>query len=125
MLHAVLVPARVPRGRLAELDCAEARAAAGVAAVLTAADLPRLTPPPVPSLAHSVIPMQDHRVHYEGQPIALVAAETRAQAQHAASLVRARYAAMAVAFGLPADHVHVSCPFVGGGFGCKGFVHPH
>ena len=34
-------------------------------------------------------------------------------------------AALAAAFGLPADHVHVSCPFVGGGFGCKGFVHPH
>ena len=34
-------------------------------------------------------------------------------------------AAMAIAFGLPTDHVHVSCPFVGGGFGCKGFVHPH
>jgi xanthine dehydrogenase YagR molybdenum-binding subunit len=210
MLHAVLVPARVPRGRVAGLDCAAARAAAGVAAVLTAADLPLLVRPPVPPLAHSVIPMQDDRVHYEGQPIALVAAETRAQAQHAASLVRARYAevqraaifggadavtpngpynladpdlvvsdvsagmaaadvivrqtyrtsdrhhspiepsatlawwdgdqlslqdsvqgmfavqaAMAVAFGLPADHVHVSCPFAGGGFGCKGFVHPH
>ncbi|MGI9006333.1 MAG: xanthine dehydrogenase family protein molybdopterin-binding subunit [Streptosporangiaceae bacterium] len=210
MLHAVLVPARVPRGRVAELDCANARAAGGVAAVLTATDVPRLTPPPVPPLAHSVIPMQDDRVHYEGQPIALVAAETREQAQHAASLVRARYAqerpevifggaevvvpdgpynltapdlavgdvtagmasaevtvrqtyrtadrhhspiepsatlawwdgdqlnvqdsaqgifavqaAMAAAFGLPADHVHVSCPFVGGGFGCKGFVHPH
>jgi xanthine dehydrogenase YagR molybdenum-binding subunit len=210
MLHAVLVSARVPRGRVAELNCAAARAVGGVAAVLTAADLPRLTPPPVPPLAHSVIPMQDDRVHYEGQPIALVAASTREQAQHAASLVRARYAqtqpavgfgsaeavrpdgpynladpdlavgdvaagmaaadvtvrqtyrtadrhhspiepsatlawwdgdqlslqdsaqgifvvqaALAAAFGLPADHVHVSCPFVGGGFGCKGFVHPH
>lgn len=32
---------------------------------------------------------------------------------------------LAAAFEVPADHVHVHCPFVGGGFGCKGFVHPH
>jgi xanthine dehydrogenase YagR molybdenum-binding subunit len=32
---------------------------------------------------------------------------------------------LAAAFALPADQVHISRPFVGGGFGCKGFVHPH
>ncbi len=33
--------------------------------------------------------------------------------------------ALARAFGLEADHVRVLCPFVGGGFGCKGWVWPH
>jgi xanthine dehydrogenase YagR molybdenum-binding subunit len=28
-------------------------------------------------------------------------------------------------FGLPLENVHVICPFVGGGFGCKGFMWPH
>ena len=101
MVHAVLVGARVPRGRVSELDTAEARAADGVVNVLTAADLPRLTIPPVPPLAHSVIPMQDERVHYEGQPIAIVVAGTREQAAHAATLVRTRYdeVSRAVLFG--------------------------
>jgi len=210
MLHAALVTATVARGRVAGVDTAEAAAAPGVAAVLTHRDLPRLSPPPVPPLAHSVLAMQDDRVHYEGQPVALVAAATREQAQQAVGLVRVRYAdvetatvfgtgdevipdgpynlaepdlavgdldaalaaadvvirgtyrtadrhhspiepsttlawwegdqltvqdsvqgisavrlVLAAAFGLPTDHVHVSSPFVGGGFGCKGYVHPH
>lgn len=33
--------------------------------------------------------------------------------------------ALAALFSLPAEHVHVTCPFVGGGFGCKGYVWPH
>ena len=37
--------------------------------------------------------MQDDRVHWNGQPIALVLAETHEQADHATSLIRATYAA--------------------------------
>jgi xanthine dehydrogenase YagR molybdenum-binding subunit len=32
---------------------------------------------------------------------------------------------LAAFFGLPVERVRVICPFVGGGFGCKGFVWPH
>ncbi len=101
LVFAVLVNATVPRGRLSAVDRSEAVAAPGVVAVLTAADLPRFATPPVPPLAHSLLPMQDDRVAYEGQPVALVAAGTREQAEHAAGLVRPRYTelAPAVAFG--------------------------
>jgi len=210
MLHAVLVTATVPHGRLSTVDTAQAAAAPGVVGVLTAADMPRFAAAPVPPLASSLLPMQDDLVAYEGQPIALVAAGTREQAEHAARLVRPRYTdlapgvafgagevvsahgpnnvagpdlvvgdpdaaladadvvvreiyrtadrhhnpiepsatlawwdgdqlslhdaaqgisavrlVLAAAFGLPADHVHVSSPFIGGGFGCKGYIHPH
>jgi xanthine dehydrogenase YagR molybdenum-binding subunit len=33
--------------------------------------------------------------------------------------------ALARALGIPEDHVRVVCPFVGGGFGCKGWTWPH
>ena len=37
--------------------------------------------------------MQDDRIHWNGQPIAVVLAETQEQADHAASLIRATYEA--------------------------------
>src|SRR6202000_1774778 len=36
--------------------------------------------------------MQDDRIHWSGQPVALVLAETQEQADHAQSLIRVRYA---------------------------------
>ena len=35
--------------------------------------------------------MQDDRVHWNGQPVALVLAETQEQADHAQSLIRVTY----------------------------------
>jgi xanthine dehydrogenase YagR molybdenum-binding subunit len=32
---------------------------------------------------------------------------------------------LAAAFGLPTDHVQVICPYIGGGFGSKGYIWPH
>ncbi len=34
-------------------------------------------------------------------------------------------AVLAEAFGLPRENVRVICPYIGGGFGCKGFIWPH
>jgi xanthine dehydrogenase YagR molybdenum-binding subunit len=34
-------------------------------------------------------------------------------------------AVLAEAFGIPRSNVRVICPFIGGGFGCKGFIWPH
>lgn len=39
--------------------------------------------------------------------------------------VQGTQATLAEAFGLPQENVRVLCPFVGGGFGCKGFQWPH
>src|SRR5437660_8414122 len=41
----------------------------------------------------SYLPLQDERIHYAGQPIALVVAATLDQATHAATLIRIEYEA--------------------------------
>lgn len=99
LAHAQIVGARVAAGRIASIDTAAAERADGVAAVLTHRDLPGVADVPlVPSLmggpapGETFFPMQDDAVHYAGQPIAIVVADTLEQAQHAATLVRAEYA---------------------------------
>ncbi len=59
--------------------------------VIGHAHMPRLAPMPSPPLGHTVLPMQDDEIHYEGQPIAIVLARTWEQARFAAGLVRPRY----------------------------------
>ena len=74
-LHAVLVGAPVAAGRLLAVDGAAARALPGVTAVLTAADLPdfgELAPP----AAVLTMPFSDDEIRYEGQPVAIVLAES-------------------------------------------------
>ncbi|BDM70850.1 carbon-monoxide dehydrogenase large subunit [Streptomyces nigrescens] len=97
--HAVLVGARVPSGRVTGIDTDEARQAGGVLAILTHENLPGIAtqPPLLPSLAgmpapgQTFFPLQDEVVHYSGQPVAVVVADTLERAQHAAALVRVTY----------------------------------
>lgn len=78
---------------------ADAARANGVLAVFDHRSLGRIVGPPqlVPSLVGqaapgmSFFPLQDEVVHYAGQPVALVVADSLERAQHAASLVRVTY----------------------------------
>ncbi|MEQ4304449.1 xanthine dehydrogenase family protein molybdopterin-binding subunit [Plantactinospora sp. B6F1] len=100
LAHAVLVGARVPSGRIIGIDCRQAGVADGVFAVLTHLDLPRVAAQPrlFPSLAgltahgQSFFPLQDDVVHYAGQPVAIVVADTVERAEYAGSLVQVTYA---------------------------------
>jgi xanthine dehydrogenase YagR molybdenum-binding subunit len=212
MVHAALVGATVARGRIARVDADAALAAPGVLAVITHANVPPLGDLPERGVFRTEdrVPLSDDRVHYAGQHVAVVVAETFEQARHGAALVRVdyepeapllpepgalaelalpspddgdRYArgdvaatlarpaaariehayttpvenhhpmepsatvaawdgdeltvwdstqwvlgtrkALAAAFGLDPAAVRVICPFVGGGFGCKGMQWPH
>jgi xanthine dehydrogenase YagR molybdenum-binding subunit len=93
MAHAVLVMAPIAHGRIRRLDAGAARAEPGVLAVLSHADMPKLNRVDTPPAAQSVMPLQSDEIVYEGQPVAVVVAETLEQAQHAAALVRVDYAA--------------------------------
>jgi len=86
-LHGVLVTSPIARGRVLAIDAAAARAAKGVTHVLTPEDMPPLGRSPVPPAAQSFHPMSDTSIRYEGQPLAIVLAETLEQAEHAAGLV--------------------------------------
>ncbi|KAA9011023.1 MULTISPECIES: xanthine dehydrogenase family protein molybdopterin-binding subunit [Sphingobium] len=95
--YAALVHAAVPRGRIATLDTAAARAAPGVILVMTHENAPRMNAPALfgsspTAVGPADLPvMQDDRIHWNGQPIAIVLAETQEQADHARSLVVATY----------------------------------
>jgi xanthine dehydrogenase YagR molybdenum-binding subunit len=90
-LHAVIVASSIASGRVTKIDVVRARAVPGVVRVLTHDDMPKLEPAPVPPAAQSFTPMQSAEIHYEGQPIALVLAETLEAAEEGAASVEATY----------------------------------
>jgi xanthine dehydrogenase YagR molybdenum-binding subunit len=99
LAHAVMVTSTIARGRIADIDDGEARRAPGVLLVLTHRNAMRLpgggrgeAGGPTSS-THVLALLQDDRVHYQGEPVAVVVAGTFAQAAGAAALVRIRYEA--------------------------------
>jgi len=99
LAHAALVGATIPSGRVLAIHTAPAFASGGVLAVLTHEELPKVAAQPhlLPSLlgaaapGQSHMPMQDEIVHYAGQPVAIVVAESHERAQYAASLIEVTY----------------------------------
>jgi xanthine dehydrogenase YagR molybdenum-binding subunit len=81
LAHAVMVQSTIPSGRIADIDDAAARAMPGVLLVMTHLNAPRTTL------------WQDNSVQYNGQPVAVVVADTLEHAQDAARHLRLRYAA--------------------------------
>lgn len=89
LAYAALVLSTVPAGRITGIDDEAARAASGVLAVITHGNAPRVAP--LEGTAQTWLPVQDDVVRHEGQPVAIVVAETQEQAQYAAGLVRVSY----------------------------------
>lgn len=81
--------AGVPHARILSLDVAAARTAPGVVAVVTARDVPGSNLIGGVKRDHCVL--ADDRVRYEGDAVALVAAETEEQAEAALALIRVEY----------------------------------
>jgi xanthine dehydrogenase YagR molybdenum-binding subunit len=99
MVYAALAYSTIPKGRIAALDTSASESASGVVLVMTHRNAPHMNKPPAfgtgaKAMAGDDLPvMQDDRINWNGQPIALVLAQTHEQAQHAASLIQATYAA--------------------------------
>jgi len=89
--YAALTTATIPAGRITGLDTSAAEAAPGVVAVLTHRNAPRLSPEISGPYPHGLRPLADDRVRYEGEPVAVVLADTLERAQEAAALVRVTY----------------------------------
>jgi xanthine dehydrogenase YagR molybdenum-binding subunit len=92
--HAVLVGSTIPCGRITSINTQVAKGIPGVLRVFTHLNMPRLGKIeryPTGAAGQSFMPMQNDSIHYVGQHIALVVAETLEQAEYAASLVRATY----------------------------------
>ena len=82
--------ATIARGRITAMDTTAAEAVDGVHSVLTVFDAPRLADTSDGDLTI----MQDDQVHYRGQLIGGVLAESAETARHAASLVHVEYDAV-------------------------------
>jgi len=114
MTYAALLYSSIARGRITALDTAAAEAAPGVAFVMTYRNAPRLKPPamflsdPRAAGASSLPVMQDTSIHWNGEPVAVVLAETQEQADHAKSLIQVEYAAerASLSFEQAAMHSH-------------------
>ncbi|MBR0656052.1 xanthine dehydrogenase family protein molybdopterin-binding subunit [Plastoroseomonas arctica] len=110
MLYAVLATSRIARGRVAFLDVAAARAHVGVVEVMVPGNRPALAIHPddksVP-FSFKMDLLQDDRVRYAGQSIAVVIAETLEAATEGAALLAPRYAAEAVEVTLDAPGAFV------------------
>jgi len=214
--HAVAICSTVGNGRVSRLDSSAAERAPGFLAIIHHGNVPQLFRP-VNNFESASKPgeirvvFEDDRVHYAGQYIAVVVAETLQQAQRAAELVTVTYETwppaidtdqamdtlydhaelfgeklaatrgdpesalqkaevtheanyvtpiehhnpmepsasiahwdgdgltlfettqwvvgarntVAETLGMPEEKVHIVSPFIGGGFGCKGFIWPH
>lgn len=97
MVYAALRYSTIARGHITSLDTSAAEAAPGVVLVMTHRNAPKMAPPPLfltaPKAAggSSLPVMQDESIHWNGEPIALVLAETQEQADHAAWLIEVGY----------------------------------
>jgi xanthine dehydrogenase YagR molybdenum-binding subunit len=96
LAQAVMVQSTIASGRIVAIDDAAARALPGVLVVMTHQNAPRLPEQPKRAPGAQGNPrltlLQDDQVHYNGQPIAVVVADTLEHAQDAARRLKVRYA---------------------------------
>ncbi|MGC2779239.1 MAG: xanthine dehydrogenase family protein molybdopterin-binding subunit [Bradyrhizobium sp.] len=118
LLHAVLAVSSIARGRVVALDVDAAKAHPGVVEVMTSANCPKLSADPdgKPNpFAFRFEALQNDRVRYANQPIAVVIAESLEAATEGAALLSPRYEAEPARIGLDAGGAYVP-PVVGMGY---------
>jgi xanthine dehydrogenase YagR molybdenum-binding subunit len=118
MLYAVLAVSSIARGRVTFLDVAAAKAHPGIVEVITPANRPALAQDPDEKsnpLMFRLDLLQNDRVRYAGQPIAVVIAETLEAATQGAALLAPRYEIEPARVGLDATESFLP-PSVGPGF---------
>ena len=87
LAHAVIVQSTIALGHIKEIDTNAAENAPGVLAVLTYLNAPST----IPLESASAAPLQNNRILYHGQHVAVIIAETLEQATFAATLVSIDY----------------------------------
>ncbi|MDQ7843699.1 MAG: xanthine dehydrogenase family protein molybdopterin-binding subunit [Armatimonadota bacterium] len=99
VVHAAFLRSPHAHARILRIDVSRARAAPGVAAVYTRADLPPALAAPLPKLIpHPALlhhktqyALAPEKVRYAGEPVALVIAENRYVAEDAVELIEVEY----------------------------------
>ena len=100
LTYGVLKTSDIAKGRIQNIDTSAAAREPGVLAIYTHLNLPKLAKTPNDPEGKKAIgapmgflPMTSDVIHYAGQPVALVVADTFERATHAARLVRVTYTA--------------------------------
>jgi len=101
LAYAALVCSSIAKGRVVRVDASEAEQVPGFITVITHENMPKTKAPPLldvsdfsSGFAASNLPiLQDDKVYWDGQPVAVVVAGTLEQAEYAASLIRVEYQA--------------------------------
>ena len=98
--HAYVVLSTISHGKVLDVDSAAAEKSPGVLAVLSHKNALKLKPQqpterPIvdPKFGQALPPLQDDLVRFNGQPVALVVADTLEQVRQAATLVKITYQA--------------------------------
>ena len=95
LAYAVMALSTIPNGTIVSLDASAAERSPGVLSVLTHENAPKLPhggkPPLEPPAGRTLSLLQDARVHYNGQPIAVVVADTFEHAVAGADVLKIRY----------------------------------
>ena len=93
MAYALLVTSTIAKGRIASFDISRAEKAPGVLLVMTHANAPKLSAQKAePPADRELSLLQTDMVRYNGEPIAVIVAESLEQARAAADLLQVRYA---------------------------------
>ncbi len=98
LVHAVLVYSIIAKGTIKSIEVSEAEKATGVLAVITHKNAPKMNAPPLfsPSggsdaAGSKANVVNTDEIFWNGQPVAVVVAETLDRAEYAASLVKVVY----------------------------------
>ncbi len=97
LAHGVAVTTAITKGRIKNIDTSRAKAAPGVVDVMTYKNSMQLHSPSSSDPGggkfseKDLLPLQNDRIFYNGQVIAVVIAETFEQAEHASTLVKVDY----------------------------------
>lgn len=95
LVYGYLVTSTIANGRIRQIDTRDAQKAPGVIAIFTHQNAPKLFKPTNnwqnSKIYEARLPLSDDRVHYAGQIIGLVIADTLERARHGAHLVKVEY----------------------------------
>ncbi len=95
LVHGYLVTASIAKGRIKNIDTQAAAKAKGVIAVFTHKNAPQISQPSNNFINSKIyearLPLADEQIHYAGQIIGLVVADTFERARDAAHLVKVEY----------------------------------
>jgi xanthine dehydrogenase YagR molybdenum-binding subunit len=121
MAWAFAVKSTIAKGRITNIDTSAAQKLPGVVTIYTSQNRPKMYPPKKAKgggviVSEQLAPLADAEIHYYGQDVAYVIAETYEQAREAASLIHLTYseeqpiAALASAKLAPPDSVNGEKP---------------